>query len=626
MNRQCFNRAILAGSILLWSSSLAAFSISPPNHQNITEEALSATYFSYELPNGTSVTFGDLNAASIAAANRNVDIKSLWDEETAEHNHFDDERFSIGQNILKVTRHEVVQQLRDPAFRPSATNDPIREVTLTRSSRKLLGEALHTLQDYYSHTNWVEKGNTTINPSLGVPRSKLHEPAPGSCDENNPAGGPLTSGDYLASGISDCLRICDARPNKCAHGNVLRSLEWAVLCPAIPSTPGILDCGLNKDRSFRRNHQDARSLAKEHTRQFISSIFTEALAGSLLERQGAAVAICQLMGVPDERNACTTKHALQVQRQDNGGSPLTVGTVRSEPAGIDCGATCSAQFIDGTPVTLTASDAPPWIFVRWGTEGACAGSSNRACTVEVSSDQTARAVYAQIAPQPLTLSTWARSCWLQTYQNNYSCPEGSLPNFHDELRVDYGGGEVAYIIADGVIGQPPGVPRLQSTMEGSAVGQWFSRGGQRISATYFKNIRITSNTLPPLTPVTVRATFIVELAHSLDVTLSEPPFVQWSAQLPYIFASVQAGGVMEVIGLGTNGGGPTGPVVQSLSRSVDVTFDGVVGGVHDARIDLVADLSTIQAARAYLRQHRSAQVSGPYLIEVNGLDVQFVGN
>ena len=42
------------------------------------------------------------------------------------------------------------------------------------------------------------------------------------------------------------------------------------------------------------------------------------------------------------------------------GGDLTVspgGTVTSSPAGIDCGATCSASFGAGTQVTLTASPA-----------------------------------------------------------------------------------------------------------------------------------------------------------------------------------------------------------------------------------------------------------------------------
>jgi hypothetical protein len=49
------------------------------------------------------------------------------------------------------------------------------------------------------------------------------------------------------------------------------------------------------------------------------------------------------------------------------------GTVVSDPAGIDCGATCSAEFPEGTLVALTALPAAGSDFAGWG--GACAGLS-----------------------------------------------------------------------------------------------------------------------------------------------------------------------------------------------------------------------------------------------------------
>ncbi len=47
------------------------------------------------------------------------------------------------------------------------------------------------------------------------------------------------------------------------------------------------------------------------------------------------------------------------------------GTVTSDPAGIDCGATCSASFAYGTVVTLTAAPAGDSTFLGW--PGACSG-------------------------------------------------------------------------------------------------------------------------------------------------------------------------------------------------------------------------------------------------------------
>jgi uncharacterized repeat protein (TIGR01451 family) len=66
-----------------------------------------------------------------------------------------------------------------------------------------------------------------------------------------------------------------------------------------------------------------------------------------------------------------------------GSATLTVqnaggGTVTSTPAGIDCGATCSATFTS-TPVVLTATPDPTHAFAGWS--GACSGSG--ACSAPV---------------------------------------------------------------------------------------------------------------------------------------------------------------------------------------------------------------------------------------------------
>ncbi|MGI9262462.1 MAG: InlB B-repeat-containing protein, partial [Woeseiaceae bacterium] len=60
-------------------------------------------------------------------------------------------------------------------------------------------------------------------------------------------------------------------------------------------------------------------------------------------------------------------HTLSVTKDGTG-----TGTVTSNPAGIDCGATCQAQFADQTQVTLTAAADAGSNFVTWGDD--CAGS------------------------------------------------------------------------------------------------------------------------------------------------------------------------------------------------------------------------------------------------------------
>jgi hypothetical protein len=74
------------------------------------------------------------------------------------------------------------------------------------------------------------------------------------------------------------------------------------------------------------------------------------------------------------------------------------GTVTSSPAGIDCGATCSASFDGGSTVTLSAVPDAFSTFDGWS--GACTGTGS----CEVTMDQ-AQSVTATFTIQTFTLST-----------------------------------------------------------------------------------------------------------------------------------------------------------------------------------------------------------------------------
>jgi len=77
-----------------------------------------------------------------------------------------------------------------------------------------------------------------------------------------------------------------------------------------------------------------------------------------------------------------TSYALTVTKSGSG-----TGTVTSDPAGIDCGATCSVSFSSGTSITLTATPTSGSTFVGWS--GACTGTATCSMTMDAAKTLTA---------------------------------------------------------------------------------------------------------------------------------------------------------------------------------------------------------------------------------------------
>jgi hypothetical protein len=70
------------------------------------------------------------------------------------------------------------------------------------------------------------------------------------------------------------------------------------------------------------------------------------------------------------------------------------GTVSSNPAGINCGSTCSANYDSGTSVTLTAVANSGYTFTGWA-GGGCSGID--ACTVTMSAATSVTATFTLVA-------------------------------------------------------------------------------------------------------------------------------------------------------------------------------------------------------------------------------------
>lgn len=96
---------------------------------------------------------------------------------------------------------------------------------------------------------------------------------------------------------------------------------------------------------------------------------------------GATATVFGIAAAP----AGPARYDLSVTRAGSGS-----GAVTSSPAGIDCGATCTATFDGGAAVTLTATAAAGSNFTGWS--GACTGAA-ATCTVTMSQAQSVTATF-----------------------------------------------------------------------------------------------------------------------------------------------------------------------------------------------------------------------------------------
>ncbi len=111
---------------------------------------------------------------------------------------------------------------------------------------------------------------------------------------------------------------------------------------------------------------------------------------------GFSVAVVSRTGSNfDVTVGAATFYPLSVAKAGSG-----AGTVSSAPAGIDCGATCSASFVSANPVTLTAAATAGSSFTGWS--GACTGTGS--CVVNMSAPQGVTATFAANVTYALTLT------------------------------------------------------------------------------------------------------------------------------------------------------------------------------------------------------------------------------
>ncbi|KAG2468866.1 SYVC ligase, partial [Polypterus senegalus] len=80
--------------------------------------------------------------------------------------HFDSERIQEANDLLFKSRKQIIDSIQAGDF---------------KGAREKLGRVLHSLQDFYSHSNWIEMGFRKIHPKLLKSTEKVGLLAPGKC-------------------------------------------------------------------------------------------------------------------------------------------------------------------------------------------------------------------------------------------------------------------------------------------------------------------------------------------------------------------------------------------------------------------------------------------------------------
>jgi hypothetical protein len=174
----CF--AFFVAAILTPESALAfapgGFQFFPGSktHVEITEEAMQVIYIEIGAANITQSM--KLARKQITDANREVD-----QDQFSSAKHADGENFAGAQLRTNDLLSQVVIKIK--------AND-------VAGGRSSLGSALHTVQDFYAHSNWVELGNGAPSSELGRPGASAACPR----QERRPASTPPWT-THVSSGI-----------------------------------------------------------------------------------------------------------------------------------------------------------------------------------------------------------------------------------------------------------------------------------------------------------------------------------------------------------------------------------------------------------------------------------------
>ncbi|KAL2889885.1 protein G7c precursor [Ceratocystis lukuohia] len=190
---------------------------------------------------------------AVGRASAEVDVLETTDATW----HFDGERIYEGQLLLTALRGAIVSSLQEGDG---------------ETARALLGKALHGVQDFYAHTNWLEIGKSSLAP-LG--RGVAVETA----------GGPLDNhGDYSHTQVARPSPSNETPPTNATAttSDLPSSTNTSSINSTAKAEPSaVLVAGINKDSldclwsPHSHLHSGAVAFARAATKQFVGDLVDE---------------------------------------------------------------------------------------------------------------------------------------------------------------------------------------------------------------------------------------------------------------------------------------------------------------------------------------------------------------
>jgi hypothetical protein len=255
-------------------TSVMAFKPNLEGHLGITERGLHELQVQVD---GARLRFTEKAIGEINKANEDTD-GSFWgsgfEEQGHSEYHFDNEDLQGGSKRLIDLKQKIIKKLQQSP--PDGAG-----------ARQDLGGALHTIQDFYSHSNWIELNNPNIDDRLG----RVVIPNPPAGFKPCPNSPSKLEGEGL-KGLTTGYFVPNTPSGKCRHGN------WSVWD------------GISKDDEAseygKKYFLEARELATWATKVYIRQITEETP-----EIAGNAKAIKALLGIEEtchgqlEKNQCS---------------------------------------------------------------------------------------------------------------------------------------------------------------------------------------------------------------------------------------------------------------------------------------------------------------------------------